>query len=270
MINSEKRILKGKQIHSCIILGIIIAICSSCVSHQQLLDFRKTREYIPIPDHKIENQIRIRIQPDDILLIRVHSINETLASPYNLISSSAGNNLNAGNSALMGYLVDPEGYIDFPVLGRLKLSGLTTEEAKDFILNLLKEQLDDPVVNIRFVNFRVTVLGEVQAPQTVTLFGERVTLLDVLGLVGGFTPYSNKDQVLLIRENNGVREFRTIDMHSPDIFQSPYFFLQQNDVLYVEPLPTASTKVRDPISEILPIVSGVISLGALLVTVLRI
>lgn len=253
-----------------LVFCLIIVFCSSCVRHKQLVNFRDTKEYIQIPDHKIENQIRIRIQPDDVLLIRVHSHDEERATPYNLMPANTGGGLNPAATALMGYLVDPNGFIDFPILGRLKFAGLTTEEAKQELLSKLEDQLVDPVVNIRFINFRVTVLGEVNSPQSVALFGERVTILDVLGLVGGFTPYSNKVRVLLIRENNGVREFKTINLQSPDVFQSPYFYLQQNDVVYVEPLPSRTTTVRDPISEILPMVSGIISLGALIITLLRI
>lgn len=250
-------------------IAAISILFSSCVSHQQLLNFRKTEEFVPITNHNIDNMVRIRIQPDDVLSINVHSLDKMAAEPFNLVSSQFNANISNQNASLLGYLVAPEGYIDFPILGRIEVAGLTTEEAKDTILQLLDPYLENPVVNIRFMNFRITVLGEVTNPATFPITGERMTVLEALGLVGGFTPYSNRDNVLIIREQNGEREFASIDLRSPDIFKSPYFYLRQNDVLYIEPIKAKTATVRDPISEVLPIVSGFISIGALIIAFAR-
>ncbi|MEO1263484.1 MAG: polysaccharide biosynthesis/export family protein [Bacteroidota bacterium] len=214
-------------------------------------------------DHEINNQIRIRIQPDDVLSILVRSLDQQVAEPFNLFESELLRFAGAqNNSSLNGYLVDPQGFIDIPVLGSLEVGGKTINETKQMLIEKLKPYLTDPVIIIRFMNFRCTVLGEVGRPGQVTIQGERITILEALGQVGDLTPYSNREKILVIREQDGKREFGYVNIHSADIFQSPYFYLQQNDIVYVEPIPAAVATVRDPISEVLPIVSGLLSIVA--------
>jgi len=243
------------------------SLFSSCVSHEQLLDFRKIDEFQPLVPHDIENLVRIHIQPDDVLFIQVHSMDPLSAAPFNIVPTTGQTNVTAQNATLQGYLVDPGGYIDFPVLGKLKLAGLTTDEANGVIIQRLKPYLEAPVVSIRFLNFRVTVLGEVNGPSTFPIQGEKVTILEALGMAGDFTPYSNRDRVLVIREQNGKRDFGYLDLRSPDLFQSPYFYLQQNDVVYVEPIKAKTATVRDPIFEALPFVSTFLSIVTILVVI---
>ena len=178
-------------------------------------------------------------------------------------------NIGQNNPSLQGYLVDPNGYVDFPVLGKMKLSDRTIEEAQTLIAEKLVPYLNNPVIIMRFLNFRLTVLGEVNKPGTISVQGERITILEALGQAGDLTPYSNREKIMVIREQEGKREFGYIDIHSPEIFQSPYFYLQQNDIVYVEPTKAATATVRDPISEILPLVSGILSIAALLIAFTR-
>lgn len=254
-------------------LFLLLVLCCfqfSCVKHTQLLNFRSESEFTPLQGHDISNQIRIKIQPDDVLFILVRSLDQETAEPFNLFPSRNLNTLsNSTNPSLQGYLVDPDGNIDFPVLGRLELGGRTIEEAKNFIVEKLNPYLKEPVVTIRFMNFRLTVLGEVKTPRTITIQGERITVLEALGQAGDLTPYSNRENILVLREQDGKREFGYINIKSPDVFKSPYFYLQQNDVVYVEPIKEATATVRDPISEALPVISGVVSLAALIVAILR-
>lgn len=248
---------------------IIIAallLCSSCVKHTQLLYFRNQSEFVPLQDHEITNQVRIKIQPDDVLFILVKSLDQELAEPFNLLPSTNMAQLGgAGGNTLQGYLVDPNGNIDFPVLGRMKLGGMTVDEAKHHIIEKLEPFLKDPVITLRFMNFRFTVLGEVKAPRTISVPGERITILEAIGQAGDLTPYSNREKIMVIREQEGKRDFGYVNIHSTEIFQSPYFYLQQNDIIYVEPIKAATAVVRDPISEILPLVSGILSIAAIIV-----
>lgn len=245
---------------------LVLIFQTSCVKHKQLLNFRDQSEFVPLENHVIDNLVRIKIQPDDLLFITIKSVNETASAPFNLTSGTGNNNINAGNAQIQGYLVDIDGFIDFPVLGNINLQGLTIIEAREKLKSMLiPKHLKDAVVNIRFLNFKVSVIGEIGGARSITLQGERFTILDALAQAGDLTAYSNRKNILVIREQNGIREFGYVDIQSPDIFHSPYFYLHQNDIVYVEPTKAVTATVRDPISETLPIISGVISLGALII-----
>ena len=251
---------------------LIVLLTSSCVKHPQLLYFRNQSEFVPLQGHEIANQLRIKIQTDDVLFIMVRAFEQETADPFNLFVGAGMQNMNQlanNNPSLAGYLVDSEGNIDLPMLGRVNVAGKTVEEAKTMLLASLKPYLNDPVIIMRFLNFRFTVLGEVKAPRTITVPGERITLLEALGQAGDLTPYSNREKIMVIRENNGKREFGYVNIHAPDIFQSPYFYLQQNDIVYIEPIKEATAVVRDPISEVLPIISGLLSIAAILIAFAR-
>ncbi|MBK9012810.1 MAG: polysaccharide biosynthesis/export family protein [Saprospiraceae bacterium] len=246
-------------------------LTSSCIKHPQLLNFRNQSEFVPLQGHDIANQLRIKIQTDDVLFIMVRALDQETAEPFNLFGGATMqmNQLAVNNPSLTGYLVDPNGNIDLPVLGRLNVANKTIEETKDLIGDKLKPYLNDPVIMIRFLNFRFTVLGEVKSPRTISVPGERMTILEALGQAGDLTPYSNREKIMVIREQDGKREFGYINIHSPEVFQSPYFYLQQNDIVYVEPIKEATAVVRDPISEVLPIISGLLSIAAILIAFAR-
>ncbi|MCC6725922.1 MAG: polysaccharide biosynthesis/export family protein [Saprospiraceae bacterium] len=263
--------MKKSKFPHIVLLFILMGLFNSCVKHPQLLYFRNQTEFVPLEGHEITNQLRIKIQPDDVLFILVRALEQETAEPFNLLpSTSVGNFGNQGsNATLQGYLVDSNGNIDFPVLGKMNLADQTVEEAKLMIAEKLKPYLKDPVIMMRFLNFRYTVIGEVGNPRTVQVVGEKATILQALGEAGDLTPYSNREKILVIREQNGKREFGYVNLHSPDVFKSPYFYLQQNDVIMVEPIKEATAKVTDPVLEILPIITSALSLAALLIAIAR-
>jgi polysaccharide biosynthesis/export protein len=259
-----------KYIKTLALLGIFM-ILQGCVKYPQLLNFRNTPEFVELKNHDIANQARIIIQPDDVLFIMVRALEQETAEPFNLLQSTNVTNIgNQGtNATLQGYLVDINGNIDFPVLGRMKVSGLSVEDAKSMLMEKLKPYLRDPVIMLRFLNFRLTVLGEVGEPKTIQVPGERMTILEALGAAGDLTPYSNREKIMVIREQDGKREFGYVNIHSQDIFQSPYFYLHQNDIIYVEPIKEATVKVTDPITEVLPIASTLVSVITLIIVLSR-
>jgi polysaccharide export outer membrane protein len=138
-------------------------------------------------------------------------------------------------SSLQPYLVGEDGYIQFPVLGRIKIGGLTKVDAIKLLESRISEHVKDPIVTIQNLNFKVSVLGEVNNPGPFFLTNERISILDALSLAGDLTIYGKRENVLLIRDNTGKKEFYYFNLASTDIFKSPYFYLQQNDVIYVEP-----------------------------------
>ncbi|PTS95820.1 hypothetical protein DBR11_20470 [Pedobacter sp. HMWF019] len=179
------------------------------------------------------------ILPDDILSISIFTIDPASTAAVNQVSpqqalgsSSAGA---IGQQQISGYLVDKKGEVELPVVGKIKLSGLTTYDARDVIRAKAKDFFKDPTVQVRFANFKVTILGEVARPAAYTLPNEKVSILDALGLAGDLTIYGKRENVLLIRDNNGKKEFARFSLNSAKLFNSPYYYLKQNDVIYIEP-----------------------------------
>jgi polysaccharide export outer membrane protein len=168
------------------------------------------------------------IRKGDLLSIRVYSTavgsRPEVDAPYNLPDAGSG----------AGFLVDGAGNIDYPQLGTMKVEGLTKDELAAIIKQRLQGQLSQPSVIVRFINYRITVLGEVGAPSTFTIPTERITILEALGLAGDITEYGRKDNVKIIREVNNERQIGNIDLTSDDMFNSPFYVLQQNDVVLVD------------------------------------
>lgn len=181
------------------------------------------------------------IKPNDLLSIAVSSSKPELAAPYNLLSlyndiRTTGPQSNAGTyyrQTVESYLVDSDGTIDFPVLGKMKVGGMTREQLSADLKAKLEGAMPDPVVTINFLNFKVTVLGEVFRPGTFTVQGDRITVFDAIGLAGDLTPFGVRDNVFLIREYDGQSKVVRLSLKSKTLIESPYYYLEQNDVLYV-------------------------------------
>jgi polysaccharide export outer membrane protein len=194
-------------------------------------------------EESISNRQEAAIHKDDLLAITVNSRKMELAAPFNLSlvnpDSPDGTEGGAGASSRqqLGYLVDAKGHIDFPVLGRLKVEGLTRSQLQNWIKNQLieAELLSDPIVNVQFLNFRISVLGEVNKPGSYSVSGERITLFQAISMAGDLTIYGKRDRVAVIRESLGQRTIEYLDLRSTDVFESPCYYLQQNDIVYVEP-----------------------------------
>lgn len=178
------------------------------------------------------------IQIDDILSINIQTIDPQASAPI-----SQSNSANLSNSSSMlppmpsvnGYLVDKEGTISIPLLGSMKLAGLTTSQARKVIMSKAEEFYKSPTVQVRLENFKITLLGEVQRPSTYAIPNERITVLDALGLAGDLTIYGRRENIMLIRDSLGTKQFIRLNLNSTELVKSPYFYLRQNDVLYVEP-----------------------------------
>ena len=225
--------------HAIKLLTIIVLIfASSCASKKELVYFQDE----PLnSENQLDNMFELTYKTNDILTIDVSSIEPAAVMPFNLSPVSyanniAGNNLNAnGNLLRQTYLVDPMGNIEFPVLGTIKIGGLTRVQATELLKNKLREYVTDAIVNIRLINFTVTVLGEVNRPGTYTVQDERISLSEALGLAGDLTIYGKRDNVFLIREVEGKKKYAKLDLTSINVVNSPVYYLSQNDVIYVEP-----------------------------------
>ncbi len=176
-------------------------------------------------------------------MILVESETPKVAAPFNKqtnkqINLETGyNNFNGINPILDGYLVSKNGEIVFPILGKLKVSGLTHQELGVLIEEKLKsgQHITDPMVTVKLLNYKIYVMGEVARPGVVNVDNEKITILEALSAAGDLTIYGLRDNVTVVREHNGKRQIGNVDLTSKDLFSSPYYYLQQNDVIYVEP-----------------------------------
>jgi polysaccharide biosynthesis/export protein len=248
-------------INQSILLLIITTALTSCVQYEELLYFRKDVENPrpQFPSDSIQNTIVLQIQKNDVLSITVNTFDMELSAPFNLLSSQMA--ANAGStgtvSPLVSYIVDENGQIDFPVLGKLTLKGLTVSEAKELIHKELLTYLKDPVVNIRLISFRVSVIGEVNRPGTFIISNDRLTVLEALSMAGDLTPYSNRANILVVREQNGIRQFGELNLQSAEIFKSEFYYLKQGDVIYIEPTEHKEGMVRDQFADFVPVITAI-------------
>ena len=207
-----------------------------------------------------------KLQPDDVLLITVTSDQPELASRYNLMyvtMRSIEMRSTPNNDALISYLIDQNGDINFPGLGKIKLAGLTTIEAEEIITNKLKDFLTNPGVVIRLLNYKVSVLGEVARPGQQIISGQRITLFEALSGAGDMTIYGQRKNVTVIRHDNGVATINEVDITSSDFVNSPFYYLAHNDVVYVKP---NKTKINS--SAVGPNITVGISAISLLITII--
>jgi polysaccharide biosynthesis/export protein len=219
---------------------------TSCVPYKDLVLYRKTETPLPdISPVSVAKSIDLNIQPNDALSITVSCIEPQLAVPFNLIDTRSGGQLQA-NSPFASFLVDNNGDINFPVLGKMQVAKHTIPQLRDTLIKKLKIYMKDPSVNIRRVNFRISVLGEVGKPGSFDINSERVTLLEALALAGDMTPYSDRQRVLVVREENGKITSMKVDLQTPDFYSSPFYFLHQNDVVIVDPKKSKRGSVNDP------------------------
>ena len=230
------------KIKSFFLLGVFTLIMTSCTSYLQVPYLQNpyavnaTQEVQPLYDAKI--------MPKDLLTITVNTTDPEAAAPFNLTVQSS---INASRTtsltqqpALQQYLVNNDGNIDFPVLGRLQVGGLTKTQAEDLIRENLKPYLrETPIVTVRMSNYKISVLGEVARPGTFTVSNEKVNVLEALAMAGDMTIWGMRNNVKLVREDaTGKREIIFLDLNRADIINSPYYYLQQNDILYVTPNET--------------------------------
>lgn len=235
-----------------IVLVSMILFASSCAPVKNIAYFQDLDDTSAIRSQSIAVAASApKIEPDDILIIQVSSPIKGAADMYNQSSGNASvsntsdfygasstvdNLYQRASDRTLGYLVDADGNIKFPVLGRMKVSGLTLTEAGNMIEKKLDTFLTKPLVDVRFLNYKITVLGEVNKPGTYVIPNQRINVLEALGMAGDMTIFGRRENLLVVREKNGIRSFGRINMNSSEsLFKSPFYNLQQGDIVYVEP-----------------------------------
>ncbi len=253
------------QLYKFLFIVIVVGFVSSCKTPTDVVYFQESENLEKISS---TNSFTPVFKVDDIVSILVSATDMDAARPFNLMQgASIPSASDTSAPAPAGtteptYLIDEDGNIDFPVLGKLKIAGLTRVQTKDIIKTQLKVYIKDPIVNVRLKNFKITVIGEVNRPGSYTIPNERITIIEALGLAGDLTITGKRENMVVIRENDGVNTYHRIDLTSKNIFDSPIYYLAQNDVLYVEP-NTARVKSsegnRNTVGLVLSIIGVVLS-----------
>jgi polysaccharide export outer membrane protein len=209
----------------------------------------------------------IKIQPDDLLMIIVSAEDPEIAAPFNLksVSIQSPGKLDAinGQQTMQLYLTDANGFIEFPILGKLKVSGLTRSEVLQLLQQKIGVYIKNPIINLRVMNFKVSVQGEVNLPGTYPVASDRITLIEAVTMAKDLTIYGKRNNILVIREINGVKSYNRVDITKAEFINSPFYYLAQNDVVYVEP---NKNKING--AAIGPNTGVIISISSLLITLI--
>lgn len=241
----------------------LIFFLFSCASRKDIVYYQDVDS---LASQVESNSYEIKIQPDDLLMIIVSADDPEIALPFNLTTSFISN---ASRPDLMGqqstqlYLVDSNGFIEFPILGKLKVSGMSRSEVLKLLRDKISVYIKNPIINLRIMNFKVSVQGEVTLPGTYNVSSERITLIEALTMAKDLTIYGKRNTILVIREVEGIKSYNRVDITKSDFINSPFYYLAQNDVVYVEP---NKNKING--AAIGPNTGVIISISSLLITLI--
>jgi len=243
-----------KRIVRLLYMGGFIAL-TSCGAKKDVVYLQNTGDFETLVD-KVSFTPKFKV--DDLVSIHVSTLDPEASAPFNLFRGSSEGGMRPEQ---VDYLIDEQGEIDFPVIGKVKIAGLSPEQTRVVLRERLSEYLRDPIINIRLRNFTVTILGEVRQPGTYPVNGEKITILEALGLAGDLTIKGQRENIMVIRDFDGTKVYSRIDLTRKEALTSPVYYLTQNDVVYVEPNRSAATA-----SSLDNRASIAISLASLLIT----
>ncbi len=228
--------IKNRIVFSTLFISLIgLFLCSSCSTKRKLVYFQGNEEITSSLDSLYE----AIIQPYDYISVKVSSIDNQAVLPFNMSTHDVAGNTNSayaiGSSANSGYTINTSGFVSLPVIGEVKIGGLSLSAAAKLIQSKLAVYVNDPTVHIKILNYKITVLGEVKKPGTFMVANEKITLLEAIGLSGDILISGVRKNVLVVREIDGVKTETRVDITSKELFDSPVYYLRQNDVVYVEP-----------------------------------
>ena len=239
----------------------------SCASKKDIVYYQNI-DGLNRPENN--SSYEVKIQPDDLLMIIVSAEDPEIAIPFNLTSVTLPNTTNllatTGQQTIQSYLVDRNGNIEFPVIGKIQVGGLSRTEVLQSLKEKIGVYIKSPIINLRIMNFKVSLQGEINMPGTYSVASERITLIEALSMAKDLSIYGRRDNVLVIREINGIKSYNRVDITKADFINSPFYYLAQNDVIYVEPNKTKinAAAVGPNTSVIISAVSILISLSVLI------
>lgn len=225
------------KLHKIMILVCAAALMASCATSKEILYFQDIDD---VELSALTTEYEAVIKKDDRLSIVVSGPDKLVTGPYNLTlgDMTAGGSYNDPDRSTLSYLVDSEGNIDFPILGKIHVEGMTRNELVAYLTSEIGKDVKDPIVYVSFRNYKITVLGEVRNPGTFEMDSEKINILQALGRAGDLQLTAKRDGIILIREENGFQKHYNIDLRDSHVLDSPYFYMQQNDILYIPPSAT--------------------------------
>lgn len=247
MIN--QRLYYSSQLILMVLVYMMAVGCQSRAKLTNTIYFNQRKDSLLALEAKVLNPT---IQPGDKMAISVNALDPTSVAAFNL-------NSNSQNLTGSIYLVESDGYINFPQLGKIYVKDYTRSQLVDTLDKRISKYVSDPLVSVQFNNFKVTVLGEVYRPGVISLPDGKGSIIDAIGYSGDLTAYAKKDNILVIREKNEKREFGYVNLLSINVFNSPYFNLQQNDIIYVEPTKAKATSTDQSLVRSLSIITSILS-----------
>jgi polysaccharide export outer membrane protein len=270
-----------RHLFVCLLSLLLIALLPACIHHKTLVNFNEGPAFSASPE-TITLKNSLVLQSDDLLSITIQTLDPIASAPFNGGIPAAGSGNTTGsangqastasaNSAVSPtYLIDQQGLINIPLLGKVQAAGLSTTQLRDTLSKKLAAQyLNDPIVNVRLLNFKFTVLGEVGHAGSFSITGERINILEALGMAGDVTIYGTREDVLVIREQGGMRSYGHVNLHQRDLFLSPYFYLQQNDLIYIAPTKSKIGASADQSTKVLQFVFPIITTISILINLFR-
>ncbi|POY35795.1 sugar transporter [Solitalea longa] len=252
--------MKFTRLKNSIFMLLLSVIATSCSSTENIAYFKDAGTQ-KSTQQAINNYVP-KVQANDILSIEIASLSPEATEMFNP-KSAAGNANSLELRQIDGYLVDKSGNVDLPVIGALKVDALTTDEVSDLVKSRLTNYLKDPTVKVKFLNFKISVMGEVARPNVYNVTNEKITITEALSMAGDVTIYGLRENVLLIREENGVRQFARINLNKTDVFTSPFYYLHKGDVIYVEPGPRKVYASENRTYQVLTILVGLLNVAAI-------
>ncbi len=240
-------------------LPLLLFLMSACISNRKLV-------YFPDPEFNTRAATKItnrrsayQLQPRDILSVRIKTLDEETSEYFNIQSEGGFNQFNAAGIYINGYSIDGDGNIELPEVGKIKVQGLTIEEAQTMIQEKVSDFLANVTIFVKLVSFKITVLGEVNNPGLYYIYNEQATILEGLGMAGDLTDFGNRENITLIRQVEGGSEAILLNLKDPNLIQSQYYYLSPNDAIYVQPLEEKNIRSNLSAFSILSIVFGAVS-----------
>jgi len=241
----------------------------SCIPNKQLVYFPSPEFNTETPTSKYNSQQRYRIQPRDVLSVRIKTLDTDTEAYFNIQAENGFQQLNPAGLYINGYSVNSRGMITMPEIGEIKVGGYTLEEAEEVILDAISGYITNATILLKLVSFKITVLGEVNRPGYYYVFNEQANVLEGLGLAGDLTDFGNRENITLIRQTDVGTETILLNLKDPNLLTSKYYFLQPNDVLYVQPLKAKATRGNISTLTILSVLFGAISSTVLILNFLN-
>jgi polysaccharide export outer membrane protein len=254
-------------------LAIVFLIaCSSCSTNKKIIYFQDIQNNKAAQLENVATYVEPLIQPGDNLSVSIFTLNQQTGSIINqaVTTPVLGGNANSPmTQQISSFVVDKNGDIELALAGKIKVAGLTTYDARELVREHVVKFYNEPNVQLRFANFKVSIVGEVNAPSTYIMPNEKTSIMDALSLAGDLTIYGRRDNVLVVRDNNGKKEYAHLDLNSSEIFNNPFFYLRQNDLVYVEPNNAKSAANNAERVQTISIITSILSVLILAVSVLK-